>query len=107
MVGSIYCAKCEKVIQSPCGCKFGKVYIRLNWNNKREKFYRDKAGDLFSYDDAFAQLYAMNIEIKKGSFRIDSWKYETVKNMLFENQVESWLEEKRLEVEREELAHET
>ena len=33
MVGSIYCAKCEKVIQSPCGCKFGKVYIRLNWNN--------------------------------------------------------------------------
>ncbi len=107
MVGSIYCAKCEKVIQSPCGCKFGKVYIRLNWNNKREKFYRDKAGDLFSYDDAFAQLYAMNIEIKKGIFKIDNWKYETVKSMLFENQVESWLEEKRLEVEHEELAHET
>jgi len=107
LVGSIYCAKCEKVIQSPCGCKFGKVYIRLNWNNKREKFYRDKAGELFSYDDAFAQLYAMNIEIKKGIFKIDNWKYETVKSMLFENQVESWLEEKRLEVEHEELAHET
>lgn len=112
MNGTIRCAHCnKKTTQHVCPhCGHHQVYISLYWRGKGDAkgkhhhFYKGKDGFALDYAHAERQLTLMRSSIDRGTFNLDDWKFNKVKERLFENVVPGWLDVKKEEMGAQELA---
>jgi integrase len=94
-------------------CGEHKCYISLYWKQKNEtqgkhhRFYKGKDGFPLDYAHAERQITLMRSEIDRKTFSLDDWKFNKVKERLFENMVYLWLDSKKEEKESHELAKST
>jgi integrase len=116
MVGTIRCSKCDSPVKRDsvsCSCGSDKVYITLYAADKpgakphHGRYWRDKSGSLLDNETAIAQLYMMNMELNRGTFIADNWKFDKLSERFFSLKIDEWLEEKLHEVATNELAQET
>lgn len=92
----LHCPTCLTTPQKYCIDIYEKVRLRI---------YSDKQGHpLDSYEKANRVLTTIRYEIDQHIFDYTKYRKEDLKNFLFENRIEAWLQDKLKEVEKENLA---
>ncbi len=89
---------CPKCFRAPC-------HIYLFYQGERHKFFRDTQGDLFSYMKAVSQSVSMQRDIDDKKFNPVDWNHVRVKERLFKNMMQKWLDQVEEEVESNELSY--
>lgn len=103
--GQIKCNKCTATMHGPIcltpGCLTTTCFIEVYWKRPTEKrgqdyqYFRYKSDNMsFNYDRAIKQLQHMNLDMEKGTFRPEEWDKRFLKERLFENEIEKWLQDK-------------
>lgn len=110
MIGTLICNKCKRRMVSPqCACGGSTPYVRFYWKGKYYERRRDGQGNTFTFKSAGMALTALNAAIENNSripFDPVHFLDASVKERLFENQIEGYYRDKKQEVDAQELSPE-
>jgi integrase len=88
-------------------CGRAQCHIVLHWQGYTHRLFKDVRDVGFGYLAAYDQLFAMNRDIREKKFNIVDWQPEKVKERRLDMMLDRWLEQKKSEVESNELSYGT
>lgn len=106
MKGVILCNRCRKKTEGVCSCGSYKCLVKIYHDGKVYEYRRDDQGYIFTYDKALDKLIDISKEIKKGTFKPEEFTDKKVEERKFRHQFQLWQQEKKEELDNDEISPE-
>ncbi len=108
MLGQIRCARsnCRTKMEGDTCPKCGgaRCFINIYWKGKHHNYWHDEQGDNFYYEKALRHLNAMRLDVDKNRFDPLDFQIAHIKERRVVNKLAEWLDQKKTELDNEELA---
>ena len=91
-----------------CSCGHTTCFISLYWKGKYERFSRSiRDGNTLNYQRALDFQISITHALKEKTFTLESWQYGEIKKLKFDYLFLKWLEQKKQELDSNELSYGT